>query len=242
MWQETKRIFLDSSGSMLREAARLLPSVIAMLFIFLIFAVLAITVRAGVLRVCDRLALDRRLREWGVAGKTSVGGASPALLVARVAFWTVLVAGIFFGMRALDTPGAAALSARLLDYAPRALVALVIIAVGLGLARVIERNVLIGAVNMGLQSARLLALGGRWLVVILAAAIALEHAGVGTSVVTVSIAIVFGGIVLALALAVGLGAKDLVARSLERRFREGDPTTGKQGDTEEQQQGQVHHL
>ena len=45
------------------------------------------------------------------------------------------------------------------------------------IARVVERNILIGAVNMGMQSARLIALGARWLVIILGSAIALEEAG-----------------------------------------------------------------
>jgi hypothetical protein len=73
---------------------------------------------------------------------------------------------------------------------------------------------------MGLQSARLLGLGMRWLVVTVAVAMALEHLGVGGAILPVAFGILFGGIVLALSLAVGLGAKDLVARSLERRFQE----------------------
>jgi len=45
---------------------------------------------------------------------------------------------------------------------------------------------------------------------------ALEHLGIGGRIVELAFAIMFGGIVLALALAVGLGSKDLVSRSLER--------------------------
>jgi hypothetical protein len=117
-------------------------------------------------------------------------------------------------------------------------VALAILGVGVAAARFIERSVLIGAVNMGIQSARMLALGTRWLVFILAAAVALEHAGVGATVVTLAFGTLFAGIVFALALAVGLGARDVVARSLERHF----PEAGKPPAKPEEDRARVHHL
>ena len=237
MWQDTKRIFLDSAESLLRATARLLPSVLAMLLFFALSAVLAVAIRGAVRRICERLALDRRLREWGVwpAGDAR---SSPTRLLTRLSFWTVLALGVFLGLSVLDAPAASAVSVRLLEYVPRVLVALAIFAVAAGIARVVERNVLIGAVNLGMQSARLLALGARWLVVLLGAAIALDHSGVAAHVVTVAFGILFGGIVFALSLAVGLGAKDFVARSLQRRF----PDAGAPDGTEqEDEHGQIHH-
>jgi hypothetical protein len=41
--------------------------------------------------------------------------------------------------------------------------------------------------------------------------------GIGGQIVTLSFAILFGGIVLALALALGLGSKDMVSRSWEKQ-------------------------
>jgi len=76
--------------------------------------------------------------------------------------------------------------------------------------------VLIGAVNMNLQYARLLSVGVKWLVTVLAVTIAIERLGIGGGIIRLAFGILFGGIVLALALAVGLGSKELVSRSLER--------------------------
>jgi hypothetical protein len=83
-------------------------------------------------------------------------------------------------------------------------------------ARFLSRSVLIGAVNMNLHYARLLSLGVKWLVLVLTVAMVLDHLSIGTSIVDLAFGILFGGIVLALALAVGLGSRDLVSRSLER--------------------------
>ena len=91
------------------------------------------------------------------------------------------------------------------------------------IARYLARSVLIGAVNMNLQYARLLSVGVRWLVIVLALAMALEHLRVAPRVVELAFGILFGGIVLALALAVGLGSKDLVSKSLSGDAKK--PTT-----------------
>jgi hypothetical protein len=91
-----------------------------------------------------------------------------------------------------------------------------VLVAGSFIARFLARSVLIGAVNMNLQYARLLSAGVKWLVLVLAVTMALEHLGIGSGIIRLAFGILFGGIVLALALAVGLGSKEMVSRSLER--------------------------
>jgi hypothetical protein len=45
---------------------------------------------------------------------------------------------------------------------------------------------------------------------------ALDHLQIGEKIVDLAFGILFGGIVLSLSLAVGLGSRDLVSRSIER--------------------------
>jgi hypothetical protein len=93
--------------------------------------------------------------------------------------------------------------------------AAILLIAGTLLARFLARSVLIGAVNEQLQYARFLSLGIKWLVLVLTAAMALEHLQIGGNIVGLAFGILFGGIVFTLALAVGLGSRDLVSRSLE---------------------------
>ncbi len=238
MWEETRRIFVESMEEVVRATARILPSILAMLLFFVLAAVLATVARWAVRRACERLSLDERLREWGVATPDRDGRAPPSRLVAGLSFWAVLAAGAFLGLSALNAPAVASLSMRLVEYLPRVVLAIVVMGAGLAAGRFVERGVLIGAVNMGLESARMVALGARWLVILLAAAGALEQAGLGSAVVTVAFGAVFGGISLAFGLAVGLGARDLVARSLGRRFGEKPPA----GDAEGTERNRLRHL
>jgi hypothetical protein len=59
----------------------------------------------------------------------------------------------------------------------------------------------------------------KWLVVVLAGTMALEQLRIAPRIVELAFGILFGGIVFALALAVGLGSKELVTKSLERDVR-----------------------
>lgn len=220
MWEETKRTFLEAVERVVQGTARMLPSLLGMLILILLSTVLALVVRAVARRICARLDLDRRLREWGVAAPAHAGRMPPSRLVERFSGWAVVAMGFVVGLNILESSATSELALRLLGYVPHVLVALVILIAGLAASRTVERAILIGAVNMGIHSARLLALGARWLLVVVAGAMALEHLGIGGTVLTTAFAILFGGIVLTLSLAFGLGSREVVARSLERRLSE----------------------
>jgi len=220
MWDQTKTMFLEGVHRVALTLSRLLPGLLVMLLLVLFSAALAFVASALVRRVGARLDVDRRLREWGMAPPARSDHLGPTRIAARLAAWTVVAIGFLVGLSVLESSATSALAVRLLDYIPHALVGVVILVAGLAGSRALERSVLIGSVNMGLHSARLLGLGARWLLVVLAAAMSLEHFGIGGTILTSAFSILFGGIVLSLSLAVGLGARDVVARSLERRFQE----------------------
>jgi len=104
------------------------------------------------------------------------------------------------------------------------LIAGALLVLGVLVADFVQRSVLIAAVNAGLHSARLLAAVVHTFLVVLFAAMALEHLGVGRQVILVSFTILFGGVVLALSLAFGLAGRELAGQALERlaHGREGE--------------------
>jgi len=123
---------------------------------------------------------------------------------------------LVLGLGAIEATLTSQLTFRLFEYLPNVAAAMLVLIVGTLVARYFARTVLIESVNMNLQYARLLSLGVKWLVMVCTAAMALDHLQIASSIVHLAFGILFGGIVLALALAVGLGSKDLVSRSLER--------------------------
>ena len=143
---------------------------------------------------------------------------SPTALAGRFAFWGCVVLGLIIGISAFDASYAnnSELTMSLLPYLTRAVGAVLLLFAGNIIARFLARTVLIGAVNIQLQYARFLSMGVKWLVLVLTAAMVLDHLQIGGTIIELAFGILFGGIVLTLALAIGLGSRELVTRSLER--------------------------
>jgi hypothetical protein len=162
----------------------------------------------------ERLARNRAsgIADWAPSH-------SPTALVGRVTFWTCVILGLVVGIYSLDVSYSATgslLSASLLPYLTHAVGAILLLFFGNLIARFLARTVLIGAVNNGFTYARFLSMGVKWLVLVLTAAMVLDHLQIGGAIIELAFGILFGGIVLTLALAIGLGSRDLVSRSLDK--------------------------
>jgi len=212
MWTQVQQALNQSLIRVLEELASLIPGVAALMLALVFSALLGGILYVVLRRVLAGVKFDDRLPQWGFRSF----GKSPSVLAARIVFWTVVLIGFLIGIAAFDSSLTSRLVVELFGYLPNVLAAALVLLIGSVIARYLARSVLIGAVNMNLQYARILSAGVKWMILVLAVAMALEHLGIGGRIVFLAFGILFGGIVLALALAVGLGSKELVSRSLER--------------------------
>jgi Conserved TM helix len=221
MWDQVKQALDQSTTKFLTGLAHLLPGVVALIVAVLISLVLAWILAIVVRRLLASVHFDERLNSWGFAslGEWSPMN-SPTRLVSRTVACLVIITGFLIGVAALDAESTFLLVQSVLAYVPNIVGAILVLLVGSIVARFLARSVLIGAVNLNLQYARLLSAGVKWLVIVLAVAMALEHLKIGPGIVELAFGILFGGIVLTLALAVGLNSKELVTKSLERDAKE----------------------
>jgi hypothetical protein len=223
MGQQIKLALLQSIHRILIVLASFLPGILAFLLALIIFALIGWALSALLTRILTAARFDERLAsrenpnsparlsDWSPAS-------SPTLLASRFTFWICFLAGVAIGISAFDASYSSdsQYSIFLLPYVAHVTGAILILLAGGILARFLARSVLIGAVNAQLHYARFLSMGIKWLVYVLAAAMALDHLHIGGSVVELAFGILFGGIVLTLSLAVGLGSRDLVTRSIEK--------------------------
>ncbi len=215
MWSQVQQALNQSAAGVMMGVAHLIPGTIALVVSVLIAAILGGLLRAVLRRTLTALDFDRRVAHWGWSDLGS-SATTPTRLVTRVAGWGVLILGFLVGIAAFDPTLTSQLTLRLFGSAMNLLTALVILIAGNLLARSLARGALISLVNMNVQQARLLSLGVKWLVLILTAAMALDHLNIGGRIVELAFGILFGGIVLALALAVGLRSKDVAEWSMTR--------------------------
>jgi len=221
MWAQVDRILRQATSQIVDHVANFLPGVLVSLTLILATLVVALLARMLLTRALRGLEFDRRAEELGLAALVGLpASTSPSQTLARIMYWTVLTLGLLVSLTALDATIPSRLALSVFEYLPHLLAGLLILVVGAVAARFLARSVLIGAVNMQIQSARLLSFAVKWLVLLVTVAMALDHLGIGRTVLLLAFAILFGGIVFAAALAVGLGARDVVSRTLERQLRE----------------------
>jgi hypothetical protein len=216
----------DHMGSALRQSVErvssmlinILPGLLAFILALAVMTALGMLLSWALRRVLTAAKFDERLARTQSSGQSSVADwspeHSPTALIARIAFWGCVLLGLAIGISTLDA--VAIFSVALLPYLSHLVGAVLLLFVGTIIARFLARTVLIGAVNSQLQYARFLSLGVKWLVLVLTAAMVLDHLQIGGAIVELAFGILFGGIVLTLSLAIGLGSRDLVTRSLER--------------------------
>ncbi len=226
MLTDVMRTTFEQLGSRLQSFA---PNLLAMLLLLLIGAVVAGAARMVFGFLLPRLGIDRFADSTGLrALATHRGVARPISGVLALAIgWLVMTVFVLLAVAALDVRVAMDFVSRAFAWLPHLLVALLILIAGGLVAGFVRRSVLIAAVNAGLGSARLAGAGAYASVLVLFGAIALEQIGLGIRVVLVAFAILFGGVVLALALAFGLAGRELAREALSGLLR---PRSGGQDD------------
>ena len=219
MWDIVSELLGKMLSGFGEKLAAFGPNLLAMLLILTAGVIVAGAADLLARFVLARLGFDRLAQQWGVNSVLQFGRREPSRVVAAVIAWLVLGVFLLLAVSALDLAVAVELISKAFAYLPNVLVAVLILVIGSLVSAFLRRSVLIAAVNAGLPSAHSLAAAVHVALMVVFVAMALEHLGVGRQVILISFAILFGGLVLALALAFGLAGRDLARDYLERVVR-----------------------
>jgi hypothetical protein len=226
MGQQISAALRESFRSVLVKLVSFLPGLLALIVAVAILAGIGALLSLLLRRALTAARFDERFARNQAANVADWAPShSPTLLIARTVFWGCVILGFIIGISAFDAsyPGDSGMAVLLIPYLTHSVGAVLIVIIGTIIARFLARSVLIGAVNLQMQYARFLSLGVKWLVLVLSTAMALEHLQIGGTIVALAFGILFGGIVLTLSLAIGLGSRELVSRSLEKNVEPARP-------------------
>jgi hypothetical protein len=220
-WQQTIVTPLRELG---QQALASLSSLLGMLILILLGLVLGWLAKQVVYRALRALRFDRLGDRVGVGLVVERMGLarSSSYLAGQVVQGLIVLTALLAGLNALGTPLTRNLVERTFLYVPHLLAGLLVVVVGVLVSRFLGRSVLIAAVNANLSAARMLAGVTRFFVIVLTVVAALDEFGISRTTIIVTFAILFGGLVTALAIAVGLGARDLAREFLQSQFHPKD--------------------
>jgi Conserved TM helix len=210
-------VLLETAREFLHQIAAFLPRLMLALVVVAVGWLLAKAARFAVERglravnfkvLTERAGTDNFLQQAGLRGDTST-------LFGLVAFWLVILATLMIAFNGLGLTYITDLLGRVVLFAPKLMVAMLVVIFGSYCARFIGGAVSSYCVDAQIPDADMLGRIARYLVMIFVVMVALSQVEIGGDIVQRTFLIILAGLVLALALAFGLGGKEWAAAMLE---------------------------
>lgn len=190
--------------------------------LFLILIAGALVAVGGALlieRLLTFVRLEKAVKKIKIPKILERGGIKLSLseLIREIAFFLIIILTLitaleFYGLKTDLITG------RLLAYIPHVIAAVFILIVGIFLAILISRIITLVGGNVRIAQSDTLGSVAKYSIIIVAGLIALEELGLGALLSDVSKDILFSGLILALALGFGLGAKEKAGKFLGSVF------------------------
>jgi mechanosensitive ion channel-like protein len=211
-------MFLETTREFLHQIAALLPRLALALAVVAVGWLLAKAVRFAVQKglravnfnvLTERAGTDHFLQQGGLRGDTTT-------IFGLFAYWVVILATLIIAFNGLGLTYITDLLQRVELFAPKVLVAMLVVVFGSYFARFIGEAVTTYCDDAQIADADILGKIARYLIMTFVVMIALSQVEVGGDIVQRTFLIILAGLVLALALAFGLGGKEWAGSMLER--------------------------
>lgn len=215
---ENLDMLLEPARALLAQVGAFLPrlalAVVVLIAGWLLARVARFAVERGLRAInfnvlTERAGMDAFLHQGGIRSDTTG-------IFGLIVYWLVILAALIIAFSSLGLATITDLLREVVLFLPKVVAALLILAFGAYFARFIANTVLTYCKNVGIQDADLLAKLAQYAIIAFVVLIALDQVNVGGDIIRASFLIILAGVVLAAALAFGLGGRDWAARLLER--------------------------
>ncbi len=213
-------LLIEPVTALLRQVGEFLPRLALAVAVLIIGWLLAKAVKFAVERglrainfhvLAERAGMDGFLRQGGVQSDTTA-------IFGLLFYWLVILAALVIAFNSLGLTFITDLLGKVVLFVPKVMVALLILAFGSYFALFVGQTAATYCRNVGIQDADLLGRITRYAILAFVVLIALDQVNVASDIVRLTFLIVLAGVVLALALAFGLGGQRWAAELLERWF------------------------
>ena len=215
---QTIDFLLDTAREFLHQISALLPRLALAFVVVLAGWLFAKAARYAVERalravnfhvLTERAGTDHFLQQGGLRGDTTT-------LFGLFAYWVVILAALIMASNGVGLAYIPDLLQRVVLFAPKILVSMLVVVFGSYFARFVGSAVAAYCHEARIPDADLLGKIAQYLIMAFVIMIALSQVEVGGDIVQRTFLVILAGVVLALALAFGLGGKEWAAALLER--------------------------
>ena len=207
-------VLLEPARTALAQISQFVVNALLVIIIMLIGWLLSKVIRSVVskaLKVAKINELSSRIELDKLLGK---GGITYTLsdLIGGICYWLGLLITFMVAVNSVGLTIAADLLNKVVLYIPNVIAALFILILGMFVSTLLKNIVQTAASNAGLNQGKLLAQVVETVVIAFAIFVGLEQLQIGIRITELTISIILGSVGLGLALAFGLGCKDIAGK------------------------------
>jgi len=207
-------VLLEPARTVLAQIGHFMVNALLVIIILLIGWLLSKVIRtivsktlkaAKINELSSRIELDKLLNKGGISYNLSD-------LIGIICYWLALLVTFMVAVNSVGLTIAADLLNKVVLYIPNVIAALFILVLGMFVSTLLKSIVQTAASNAGLSQGKLLAQVVETIVIAFAVFVGLEQLQIGIRITELTISIILGSLGLGLALAFGLGCKDLAGK------------------------------
>jgi hypothetical protein len=211
---------VDSLRALLHQVGVFLPRLGTALIVLLLGWLFAKGARLAVVKALRALNFHVLTERAGIDSFLQQGGTEKDTtdLFGAIAYLLVILASLIVASNSLGLDQVTDLLGRVLLFVPKLLVALLVVVFGSYFARFAGRSVQTYCRGADIADAELLGRLMQYGVMVFVVLLAIDHLDVGGGLIQQTFLILLGGVVVALALAFGIGGRERAAALIERWF------------------------
>ncbi|UCG97121.1 MAG: hypothetical protein JSW31_16325 [Burkholderiales bacterium] len=213
-------VVIEPVRAFLVQIGAYLPRLAVAIVVLIVGWLIAKAIRFAAVKALRALNFHVLTERAGIDGFLQQGGTErdTTALFGAVIYWVVVLIALIIAFNGLGLTQVTDLLTRVLLFLPKLLVGLLVLIFGSYFGRFVGNAVQTYLRNIGISDAELLGRVAQYAIVVFVVLIAVDHLDIGGDLVQQTFLILLGGVVLALALAFGLGGRDWAAGLLARWF------------------------
>ena len=211
-------VMLEPLRALLLQIGTFLPRLAIAVLVVIVGLLIAKAARFAVVRGLRAINFNVVTQRAGLDGFLQQGGSSVDTLAVLgfLVYWLVILASLIVASSGIGLPHVTELLSRVMLFVPKVIVALLVLALGAYFARFVSNAIVAYCRGAGVRDAEVIGRIARYAIIAFVVMMALELMEIGGTIVRDAFLVVLGGLMLAVALAFGLGGRHWAAAHLER--------------------------
>jgi flagellar biosynthesis protein FliQ len=210
-------VMLEPVRALLIQIGEFLPRLAIAVLVLVVGLLVAKAARFAVQKALRAINLQVVTQRSGLDSFLQQGGTDidTISLLGLLTYWVVILAALIVAFNGMGLTHVTDLLSRMMLFVPKVVVALVILALGSYFARFVSNAIVGYCHSVGVRDADLLGHLARYAIVAFVVIMALDQMEIGGTIVHDAFLLVLGGLMLAFAIAFGLGGRRWAAAHLE---------------------------